>query len=1316
MEERNNRKKLICSVIIFIVLVSVTLPLAIGEGGNPSSADEKRAISSAPERVMDHPEVAFESDNNESRVVPPGENAVRKPYTTDNNSDRTSNDDADNSRLRDTVPHPRKLNYRQMILTGDIPPCNERLLTAAADDDKNKTDLDGDGLTDYEEETGVFGYKTDKDDPDTDDDGLSDLEEYWWLCNPTDPDTNFDWISDGDSVHNRKTYPYLTKDLTKDNDPDGDGLPTGAEKRYDTGTDYKTFSTDRDPYGDGQEFFGINMPSIAPADHPLVAAYPDLSVRLEGIKVTPIEEITSTTGGAKQAAWSITTETSDSTKHAISFEQGVEYTQKFGLDTFIEGAALKFHFNFGYSHEWTHTTTESKTESGWTQEDWSTAKSIKSNEAAQVKLTINVKNSGTAPAEEITPHVTLLMGMDEIATITSPTTINALGMGETSGNFVVDQGIVGVGGQDIILTLDELRNIDTGVPLDLKTFQVNAKVKRWDGETNEWVCTGTDYSTYMTEINENSATVMFVSEDGTYKKYKVFTGSDNDTRITLGDAFNLTIGRDDSIPLQENDSWSFGFPDEASDEIENLINENESISNLSLKPKWFVSIKPASTDPYPHIEGAYYTEDMSGVWAYITDDLPPVRSVIAHVKISGAPDYKNLTMTDDNGDSIYVVTTTDEMEDTDDDYILATDSTTPNPNTNQADIRAPPTLMKGPFVSGDYVITAKHSGKSLTVEDNSTDDRANVHQYTYWGYKHQKWRLSYVGDGYYIIYALHSGKCLEVADAREENGVNVRQNKHCAEGECTLKKEDNQKWRFEETSDGYYRIVNKNSEKCLDVRAASADNRANVQQWECQDNPDQQWVVQPVDSYPSPAAGYYAITAKHSGKCLAVNDSNVEQQEYAGMNSQRMELIPVGDGFFSISDRDSGNCLTVENQNISNSANVVIAHYDNLDNQKWKVESIGYGWYKICAKHSNKCLGSTGSENETNIHQYEYYSGYNQRWKFDVPELVTLYEDLNYGGKSISYQGVVKVPYIEDHLNDKISSLEVPEEYAVTLYEDEGYNGLSRIFTSNVLNLTDYGFNDTASSLTVDGLDVFRTGQIILYEGNDASQDIVCSLSTESTGSWDFTACDACDNDEARSAKLKWVKPGTKIYVYDSSKGDRDDDWAEIEVKSLERDITLGTFEESYENERVKVTCHYRDNLDGKVSRIEIITPSEGTIILYEGNNASQDIVCSLSTESTGSWDFTACDACDNDEARSAKLKWVKPGTKIYVYDNSEGKRYPDDEDGDDWAEIEIKRLAEEITIGSFESTIETDYVNMTCYYRDNLDGKVSRIEITAPS
>jgi hypothetical protein len=617
METRSRIGKMCVCAVVLLAMVGMMLPHVIGERGKASPAVAELNPSSAPESVDD---------------------------------------------------------YAQMAITGDIPPIEERMKTQNAKgggkDKANYRDTDGDGLTDLEENKGTFGYKTDRKNPDTDGDGLNDLHEYLWLCDPTDPDTNADWISDGDSVYRRETYPYTSDSLTIYNDPDGDGLPTGAE-RYDTGTDYAIFSTDGDPYGDGREYFGINMPSISPADHPLVAAYPDLSVQLVEITVTPKATITFTTGGATQEEWSITTETSDSETYEWGLEESI--ATEAGLPPKVTVTIT--------SHEtWanTHTTTNSETNSGWTEKDWSTAITNDTVDAAYLTFTMNVMNSGTAPAEEIRPDVNILLGGKQIATITSPTTINSLGMGEPSGNFVVDSGLVGGTWADITVTLDQLRAIDSGAPLDIETFQVSAKMKIWDKDATppQWEVTDTDYSSYMWEIdNRGIVTLMFVLSDGTCKEYKVFVAaSDNyNPDVTLGDAFTWTIDRDPSVPTQEE--WLYyGFSADAFGEVREWIEDDNSLQDLILKPNWEVVVRAQNTEPEPQIGWAFYSADMKEVRALVTDDMG-IEGVIAHVmmNISGEYTYTDLEMTDDNGDAIYVATTPEEMVEDEDAYVLATD-------------------------------------------------------------------------------------------------------------------------------------------------------------------------------------------------------------------------------------------------------------------------------------------------------------------------------------------------------------------------------------------------------------------------------------------------------------------------------------------------------------------------------------------------------------------------------------------------------------------------------------------------------------------
>jgi hypothetical protein len=108
-------------------------------------------------------------------------------------------------------------------------------------------------------------------------------------------------------------------------------------------------------------------------------------------------------------------------------------------------------------------------------------------------------------------------------------------------------------------------------------------------------------------------------------------------------------------------------------------------------------------------------------------------------------------------------------------------------------------------------------------------------------------------------------------------------------------------------------------------------------------------------------------------------------------------------------------------------------------------------------------------------------------------------------------------------------------------------------------------------------------GQIVFYEGNGGSQDIVHS--TDDAPGQDFRPR---QNDEARSVKLLNVRTRSVISVFDSPSGSTTDDFCVIQVKRSAPEYTVGTFERSYEDEYVLVSYARKNGLDGKVSRIRI--------------------------------------------------------------------------------------------------------------------------------
>jgi beta-glucanase (GH16 family) len=141
--------------------------------------------------------------------------------------------------------------------------------------------------------------------------------------------------------------------------------------------------------------------------------------------------------------------------------------------------------------------------------------------------------------------------------------------------------------------------------------------------------------------------------------------------------------------------------------------------------------------------------------------------------------------------------------------------------------------------NGYYRITARHSDRSLDVEEWSTADGGNIQQWTYGGGNNQRWRFEPVGNGYYRILSKHSGKAVDVANNSWSDGANVHQ--------WTYVGGYNQQWEVLSVGSGYYKIVNRHSGKVLDVAGVSTANGANVQQWTYGGGENQQWSIVQVE-------------------------------------------------------------------------------------------------------------------------------------------------------------------------------------------------------------------------------------------------------------------------------------------------------------------------------------------------------------------------------------------------------------------------------------------------------------------------------------
>jgi hypothetical protein len=132
-----------------------------------------------------------------------------------------------------------------------------------------------------------------------------------------------------------------------------------------------------------------------------------------------------------------------------------------------------------------------------------------------------------------------------------------------------------------------------------------------------------------------------------------------------------------------------------------------------------------------------------------------------------------------------------------------------------------------------YKITARHSGKAMVVESNSTANGVKVVQRTYNGSLNHIWRIVGVDNGFYKLSAAHSGKVLDVSGVSQANGAVLHQWEYVGQA--------NQQWGLIQNSNGSYTIKARHSNKVADVFQALQSENASIVQYDNANGANQQW-------------------------------------------------------------------------------------------------------------------------------------------------------------------------------------------------------------------------------------------------------------------------------------------------------------------------------------------------------------------------------------------------------------------------------------------------------------------------------------------
>ena len=140
-----------------------------------------------------------------------------------------------------------------------------------------------------------------------------------------------------------------------------------------------------------------------------------------------------------------------------------------------------------------------------------------------------------------------------------------------------------------------------------------------------------------------------------------------------------------------------------------------------------------------------------------------------------------------------------------------------------------------------------------------------------------------------------------------------------------------------------FKIISKNSGKCLEVSYGNISENATIWQNVYDEKSNQQWSIIPVSE------GYVKLIALHSNKCLAVENSSLEenvsivQEIYIGNDNQLWSMDFLGNNSYVLYAKHSGKCLEIKNSSIDSNATAVQSTFNHKSNQIWIIEDInGY--------------------------------------------------------------------------------------------------------------------------------------------------------------------------------------------------------------------------------------------------------------------------------------------------------------------------------------------------------------------------------------
>ena len=161
--------------------------------------------------------------------------------------------------------------------------------------------------------------------------------------------------------------------------------------------------------------------------------------------------------------------------------------------------------------------------------------------------------------------------------------------------------------------------------------------------------------------------------------------------------------------------------------------------------------------------------------------------------------------------------------------------------TFEGNVPAAPGMPSSPTAGLTYRLINRATGKPFGVSGASTNDGAQIIQWTDDADPDQQWTLANAGNGYDNIIDVNSGKALDDTNGSTSNGTQMQQWTISGTGNS------NQQWQITAVGNGFYTIASKTSGDNLDLTNGAFGDGTPIQQWQpSSGDANQRWEFIPV--------------------------------------------------------------------------------------------------------------------------------------------------------------------------------------------------------------------------------------------------------------------------------------------------------------------------------------------------------------------------------------------------------------------------------------------------------------------------------------